>query len=74
MITYLFLTKNSRILSIYELVENPCLAFSQFSAFLTNCLALSVHNFKIVFLIDRMTLYQEFMIYNAIAIEENLHF
>ena len=46
-------------------------------SFLTNCFAQSVHNSKIVFLIDRMIFWQEFMMDHAIAIEEkseqNLH-
>ena len=36
-----------------------------------NCLAQSAYNFKVVLLIDRTTLEQEFMMYHAIAIEEN---
>ena len=36
-----------------------------------NNLAQSAHNFKLVFLIGRTTLWQEFMIYHAFAIEEN---
>ena len=36
-----------------------------------NCLAQSAHNFKIVFPIDRTTLWQVFMMHQVIAIEEN---
>ena len=36
------------------MVQNPWLVFPQFFAFLTNCFAQSSHNFKVVFLIDRI--------------------
>ena len=39
--------------------------------FLTNCFEQSAHNFKVVCLIDRTTLWQEFMMHLAITIEEN---
>ena len=42
-----------------------------FSTILTNCFAQSALNFKVVFIIDRTTLWQEFMMHHAIAIEEN---
>ena len=45
--------------------------FSQLCVFLTNCFVQSVHNFKFVRLIDHTTLWQEFMMHHAIAIEEN---
>ena len=51
--------------SMYELV------YPQFFVFLTNCFAQSPHNLKVVFLIDRTTLWQEFMIHHAIVIDEN---
>ena len=53
------------------MLQNPWLVFPQFCAFLTNCLAQSAHTFKVVFLFDRTTLWQEFMMHHAIAIEEN---
>ena len=34
-------------------------------------LAQSMHNFKVVFLVDLTTLCQEFMMHHVIAIEEN---
>ena len=46
--------------------------FTQFWAFLTNCFAQSAHNFKVIFLTDRTTLWQEFMMHHDIAIEENI--
>ena len=60
------------------MVQNPWLVFPQFCAFLTNYFAQSAHNFKIVFLIERTTLRQIFMMHHAIAIEvkkseQNLH-
>ena len=57
--------------SMCELVQNPWLVFQQFCAFLTNSLAQSWHNFKVVFLIDRMILWHEFMMHHTIAIKEN---
>ena len=53
------------------MVQNPWLIFPQFCAFLTNCLPQSAHNFKVLFLIDGTTLWQEFMMHHAIAVEEN---
>ena len=44
------------------------IGFPQSCTFLKNFFA---HNFKIVFLIDRTTLWQEFRMHYAIAIEEN---
>ena len=41
------------------IVQNPWFIFPQFYAFLTNCFAKSAHSFKVVFLIDRMTLWQD---------------
>ena len=53
------------------------IGFPQLCAFLTKCFPQSTHNFKVVFLIDRTTLWQDFMMQHAIAIEEgseqNLH-
>ena len=51
-------------------LQNSLLVFPQFCAFLTLFLTIGVY-FKVVFLIDCMTLWQEFMIHHAIAIEEN---
>ena len=42
------------------MVQNPWLVFSQFCAFLTNCFAQSTHIFKVVLLINRTTLWQEY--------------
>ena len=53
------------------MVQNPCLAFPQSCVFLTNYFKQSVLNFKVVFLINRTTLWQEFIMHLAIAIEEN---
>ena len=53
------------------MLQIPWLVFPQFCAFLTNCFAQSGHNYKLVFVIDRTTLWQEFMIQHAIVIEEN---
>ena len=39
--------------------------------FSINCFTQSTHNFKVVFLIDRTTLWQEFMMHHAIEIKEN---
>ena len=47
------------------MVQNPWLFFPQFYAFLTNCCVQLAHNFKVVFLIDHMTLWQEFMIHQS---------
>ena len=52
-------------------VLNPWLIFPQFYAYLTYCFAQLAHNFKVVFLIDHTTLWQEFMMHHTIAIEEN---
>ena len=53
------------------------IGFPQFCAFLTNCFTQSAQNFKVVSLIVRKTLWQEFMMHHAKAIEEkseqNLH-
>ena len=54
-----------------NMMPNPWLVFPQFCAFLTNFFAELAHNFKVVFLIDRTTLWQEFMMHQAIAIKEN---
>ena len=35
------------------------------------CVSDELHNFKVVFLINRTSLWQEFMMHHAIAIEEN---
>ena len=53
------------------MVQNLWLVFPQFYAFLMNCFAQSAHNFKVTFLIDRTTLWQEFIMHRAVAIEEN---
>ena len=58
--------KHRRVSWCVIMVQNP-----QFCAFLTKCFAQSVHNFKVVFLNDRTTLWQEFTMHHAIAIEEN---
>ena len=50
--------------SMSELLRYPWLVFAQFSAFLMNCFAQSVHNFKVVFLIR--TLWQEIMMHHAL--------
>ena len=76
MITVLFLVKKSQTsidvwASTSSCCKNQWLLFSQSFEFLTNCFAQSAHNFKAVLLIDRTTLWQEFMMYHAIAIEEN---
>ena len=59
------------------MLQNPWLVFPQFYALLTNCFTQSVQNFKVVFLVDRTTFWQEFTIHHVIAIEEkseqNLH-
>ena len=59
------------------MIRNLWLVFPQFCAFLTNCFVQSGPNFKLVFVIDRTTLWQELMMYHAIANEEkskqNLH-
>ena len=52
-------------------MQKPWLIFQQFCAFLTNCFAQSAHNFKVVFLKDRTTLWRDFMMNHAIAIKEN---
>ena len=52
-------------------VQKPWLVFPQIYALLTNCFAQSAHNFKSVFLINRTTLWQAFMMQHAIAIQEN---
>ena len=49
------------------MVQNPWLDFPQFCVFLTNCFMQSAYNFKVVFLIERTTLWQEFMMYYAIC-------
>ena len=53
------------------MMQNPWLVFPQLCAFVTKCFAQSAHNFNVVFLIDHTTLWQEFMMHHAIAIEEN---
>ena len=53
----------------FIIVQNPWLVSPRFCAFLMNGFAQSAHNF----LIDRTTLWQEFMMHHGIAIEENLH-
>ena len=45
------------------MMQHPRLAFPQFCAFLTSCIAQSAHNFKAVFLIDRTTLWQPVSFY-----------
>ena len=71
MIKILFLAKNSQasmcVSWCFIMVHNPWLAFPQFFAFLTNCFMQSAHNFKVVFIIDRTTLWQEFVMHHAIA-------
>ena len=54
------------------MVQNPWLIFPQFCALLTNCFPQSAHNFKVVFLIDRITLWQEFILHLVIAVEETV--
>ena len=76
MITVLFLGKKPMhkhwcVSWCVIMVQNPWLIFPQFCTFLTKCLAQSAHNFKVVFLIDPTTLWQEFMMHHAIASEEN---
>ena len=53
------------------MLQNPWLSFPQFSAFLTNCFVQLAYNSKKCYLTDRTTLWQEFLMYHAIAIEEN---
>ena len=71
MITVLPLAKNSHTIINHQLtrcvimVQNPLLVFPQFYAFLTNCFSQSAHNFKVAFLIDRTTLWQEFIMHHA---------
>ena len=43
------------------MLRNQWLVFPQFCWFLTNCFPQSVHNIKVVFVIDRVTLLREFM-------------
>ena len=47
------------------MIQNPCLVFPQFCAFPRKCFAQSAHNFKVVCLIDRATLWQEFMMHTT---------
>lgn len=54
------------------MLPNPELFFPQFYTFLTNCFAHMVHNFKMVLLIDRTTLCQEFMMFHITAIANPL--
>ena len=60
---------------MYELVcyhgAKSIIGIPQFCAFLTNCITQSAHISKLVFLIDRTTLWQEFVMHHTIAIEEN---
>ena len=66
------LTHKHRCVSCCLIMEqNPWLVFPQFCAFLSNCLVQSTHNLKVLLLIDRPTLWQEFLVHHAIAIEEN---
>ena len=65
-----FLPKTHSHASILELVHyHGAKSMIVFSTIL--CFAPSAHNFKVVFLIDRTTLWQEFMMHPAIAIEDN---
>ena len=75
-IAVLSLAKNSctsvDVLSWYVIMlQNLWLIFPQFCAFLMNSFAQSAHNFKVVFIIDRTTLWQELMMHHVIANEEN---
>ena len=56
------LTHKHQCVSWYVItVQNPWLVFPQSYAFPMNCFAQSAHNFNMVFLSDRTTLWQEFM-------------
>ena len=48
--------------------------FEHFCAFLTNCFAQSAHNFKVVFLIHRTTLWQEFMMQSKKTVSKTFTF
>ena len=48
------------------MVQNPWLVFPQIYAFLMNCFSQSAHNFKVVFLIDRKTWWQEFRMHHML--------
>ena len=72
---FCFCPKTHAQASMCELVRyhgaKSVIIFPQSCAFLTNCFAQLKHNFKVVFLIKRTTLWQDFMIHHSIAIEEN---
>ena len=48
-----------------SMAQNLWFVFPQFCAFPRNCFAQSAHNFKVVYLINRTTLWQEFMIHHC---------
>ena len=71
MITGLFLAKHSR--TIIDLWAGPksIIGFSTILCVSDEMRLQSAHNFKVVFLIDRTTLWQELIVLLAITIEEN---
>ena len=73
MITVLFLAKNLRTsINEWDGVLSWCKIHDWFfHNYVRFCFAQSAHNFKAVFLIDRTTLWQEFIMHHAISIEEN---
>ena len=76
MITVLFLVQNlSKSIDIWAGALSWCIIHDWFfhnsRQFLTDCFAQSAHNFIVVVLINRTTLWHEFIMHNAIAIEEN---
>ena len=75
MITLLFFSKTHIQASMCDrcviMLQNLLLIFSQFCVFLVNYFVKSAHNFKAVFLINYTTLWQEFIMHNAIVVDKN---
>lgn len=51
--------------------KKPILVFLQFRANLGDCFVQLAHNYQVVILVDRFTLWQELMVNNAPAIQQN---
>ena len=69
MITVLFLTSMCELVRYHD--AKSMIGFSTILCVRDELLAQSAHNFKVVFLINRTTLWQEFMLHHSIAIEDN---
>jgi len=68
MIFVSFLVKNSRIMMALcvIMVQNPRVVYPQILSFLANCFTQTSHNTQIILLINCLTFWQKFVMYNTL--------